>query len=194
MLAPEYRQKEFGVNEKLACAPSRRPPAAPIEHAQTLSIERGDVGPGRAECRQQRARHGAEARHDAAWRSMQALSDLADASGSGSMERKVQLLAELLNARDAAGGQVGHAHRASGGCAWACAIPRVLDALSLAKAGDKSLRPPLERAYNLSSDIGLVAETLYRDGPEALAEHRGARGQPGATWRWPSAPTAWRRS
>ena len=46
--------------------------------------------------------------------------------------------------------------------------PTVLDALSLAKAGDKSLRPPLERAYNLSSDIGLVAETLYRGGPEAL--------------------------
>ena len=47
-----------------------------------------------------------------------------------------------------------------------------MDALSLAKAGDKSLSPPLERAYNLSSDLGLVARTLYASGPRRWTTSR----------------------
>jgi DNA ligase-1 len=46
--------------------------------------------------------------------------------------------------------------------------PTLMDALSVAKAGDKSMRPAIERAYNLSSDLGLVARTLYASGVEGL--------------------------
>jgi DNA ligase-1 len=46
--------------------------------------------------------------------------------------------------------------------------PTVLDALSFAKVGDRSLRKGLERAYNETSDLGLVGKTLWEGGIEAV--------------------------
>ena len=45
----------------------------------------------------------------------------------------------------------------------------VLDALSWMEAGDKSLRKPLERAYNACPDIGLIAEIFKKESLEGLA-------------------------
>jgi DNA ligase 1 len=56
--------------------------------------------------------------------------------------------------------------------------PTLMDALSVAVSGDKKARPPIERAYNLSSDLGLVAFTLYAGGIEALEEIRVKVGNP----------------
>jgi DNA ligase-1 len=46
--------------------------------------------------------------------------------------------------------------------------PTVLDALSFAKKGDRSLRPVLEGAYNRVSDLGLIAKTFWSGGEEAV--------------------------
>jgi DNA ligase-1 len=50
--------------------------------------------------------------------------------------------------------------------------PTILDALSAYEAGDKSLREELERAYNLCSDLGLVAKTLFSDGIEGIRKFK----------------------
>ena len=39
-----------------------------------------------------------------------------------------------------------------------------LDALAIAYGGGKAAREAVERAYNLSSDLGLVSEALAREG------------------------------
>lgn len=44
----------------------------------------------------------------------------------------------------------------------------MLDGFSFARAGDKSLRKRLERAYNETSDLGLVGKTLWKGGMEAV--------------------------
>ena len=46
----------------------------------------------------------------------------------------------------------------------------VLDALAIAYTGDKSNRKDLERAYNLSSDLGSVAKTIVTEGIEGIRE------------------------
>jgi len=46
--------------------------------------------------------------------------------------------------------------------------PTVLDALSVAKFGDKEARPILEEAYNKTSDLGFVAKTFWSKGIEAI--------------------------
>src|ERR1700731_698242 len=46
--------------------------------------------------------------------------------------------------------------------------PTVLDALSFAKTGDRSMRPVLEGAYNRVSDLGLIAKTFWSDGEGAV--------------------------
>jgi len=56
--------------------------------------------------------------------------------------------------------------------------PTVLDALSVMKTGDKSLRAPLERAYNLSSDLGVIAKTLVEKGMKGIEKFSISAGGP----------------
>src|SRR5436305_215594 len=56
--------------------------------------------------------------------------------------------------------------------------PTVLDALSFAKKGDRSLRPVLEGAYNRTSDLGLIARTLWESGEQGLDALKVTAGHP----------------
>ncbi|MEN3028160.1 MAG: ATP-dependent DNA ligase [Aquificaceae bacterium] len=53
----------------------------------------------------------------------------------------------------------------------------IIDALSLV-AGDRAVKPLVERAYNLCSDLGLVAKRLREGGAGALEEFRVQPGYP----------------
>ena len=52
------------------------------------------------------------------------------------------------------------------------------DALSFAKKGDRSLRPVLEAAYNRTSDLGLIARTLWESGEVGLEALKIRAGHP----------------
>jgi DNA ligase 1 len=94
-------------------------------------------------------------------------------TGAGSVRAKVEAFASLLGELDPLS------------CNYLCRIPlgrmrlgvgdlTVLDAFSFARVGDKSLRKGLERAYNETSDLGLVGKTLWEGGIEAVG-HLGVR-------------------
>ena len=95
---------------------------------------------------------------------------IASASGTGSQEQKIKYLAEMLNnaspleARFIVRFVLGRLRLGVGD-------PTILDALSVAKVSDKSLRESLERAYNVCADMGYVAKTFYTK-PEAIAAFR----------------------
>src|SRR5918993_119182 len=92
---------------------------------------------------------------------------IARTTGAGSIGAKVEAFAPLLGEIDPLS------------CKYLCRIPlgrmrlgvgdpTVLDAFSFAKVGDRSLRKGLERAYNETSDLGLVGKTLWEGGIEAV--------------------------
>jgi len=54
----------------------------------------------------------------------------------------------------------------------------ILDALSLAFTGSSENRGQLERAYNLTSDLGAVAKTLAEEGLESVAKAQIVLGKP----------------
>jgi DNA ligase-1 len=56
--------------------------------------------------------------------------------------------------------------------------PTVLDALPVAKLGDKKARPNLEEAYNKTSDLGFVAKTFYEKGLEEIKKTKLQIGKP----------------
>src|SRR5206468_1974828 len=56
--------------------------------------------------------------------------------------------------------------------------PTVLEALSFAKKGDRSLRPSLEAAYNRTSDLGLIAKTFWTQGEDGIAALKITVGRP----------------
>ncbi|MBI2327572.1 ATP-dependent DNA ligase [Candidatus Curtissbacteria bacterium] len=86
---------------------------------------------------------------------------IAKFTGKGTVEQKVSTLSELLKKLDPV--SVKHvANIPLGTLRLGIGDPTVLDALSLAKKGDKSLRPVLEDAYNKTSDLGYVAETYFK--------------------------------
>lgn len=91
---------------------------------------------------------------------------IAKTSGTGSQDLKIKLLAELLNNASPLGGKF-ITRFVAGQLRLGVGDPTVLDALSVARAGDKSLRGELERAYNLCSDLGLVAKTSI-ESPEKI--------------------------
>lgn len=95
---------------------------------------------------------------------------IAKTSGHGSQELKIKLVAELLNNASSIEGKfivrfVMSLLRLGVG------DPTILDALSVAKTGDKSLREQLEHAYNLCADLGLVAKTFI-ESPEKIKDFR----------------------
>src|SRR6202158_1577298 len=96
------------------------------------------------------------------------LREIAGLSGEGSLTGKVDLFAALLGELDAASAK--HLVRITlGKMRLGIGDPTVLDALSFAKQGDRSLRPVLEAAYNRTSDLGLIARPLWEKGEKGLA-------------------------
>src|SRR5437870_301357 len=102
---------------------------------------------------------------------------IAVAAGAGSVEKKRSLFAALLNQVDPAPAK--HLVRmALGRLRLGIGDPTVLDALSFAKKGDRSLRPVLEAAYNRTSDLGLIARTLLERGETGLDALKVRAGHP----------------
>src|SRR6266852_1580788 len=107
----------------------------------------------------------------------QRLRKIADSSGEGSLKAKVDLFAALLEELDASSAK--HLVRITlGKMRLGIGDPTVLDALSFAKQGDRSLRPVLEAAYNRTSDLGLIARTLWDRGVAGMDALKVRAGHP----------------
>jgi DNA ligase-1 len=102
---------------------------------------------------------------------------IAHATGSGSVEMKIRLLTSLLNEATPLEGKF-IARMAIGKLRLGVADMTVLDALALAYGGDKVARVPIERAYNLSSDLGYVADVVAHNGLEGIKKFRITVGRP----------------
>jgi DNA ligase-1 len=99
------------------------------------------------------------------------LDKMARASGAGSMDRKLNLLAGLLTT--ASPQEAKYLIRiVTGSLRLGIADMTVLDALAIAFGGGKEARDALERAYNISSDLGAVAQTVAARGVEGVEEFK----------------------
>jgi DNA ligase-1 len=91
------------------------------------------------------------------------LNQIAKTSGEGTVEKRQTLLSNLLKELDPISAK--HLVRIPlGNTRLGVGDPTVLDALATAKLGDKSKRKVLEQAYNRTSDLGLIAKTLWEKG------------------------------
>ncbi len=114
---------------------------------------------------------------------------IAHEAGSGSVENKIRLLTSLLN--DASPKEAKYiARMAMGKLRLGVADMTVLDALAVAYGGDKSAREPLERAYNLSSDLGHVATVVATEGLEGVRKFKITVGRPIRSMLCERLPTA----
>ena len=105
------------------------------------------------------------------------LDKIARAQGEGSQEEKIRLLSDLL--RDSSPREAMYITRTvSGALRLGVADMTILDAMTIAFSGSKEARPFIERAYNVSSDLGTVAKTLAQKGLEAIKSFGPSPGRP----------------
>ncbi len=105
------------------------------------------------------------------------LEKIANISGSGSVEQKTDTLAKLLKEADPLSSR------------YIARIPvaklrlgfsdmTVLDSLSWMIKGDKSLRPIIEKAYNIRPDLGYIGKLIKEEGVEGLNSAKPSVGTP----------------
>lgn len=91
------------------------------------------------------------------------LTEIAGTSGVGTVEKRITLLSDLLRKVDPVSAK--HLVRVPlGKTRLGIGDPTILDALALAILGDRSKRKLLEKAYNETSDLGLIGKTLLSKG------------------------------
>lgn len=95
------------------------------------------------------------------------LHKIAMTSGDGTVVKKITALRELLEHMDAISAK--HLVRIPlGNTRLGIGDPTVLDGLALAVLGDRTKRKLLEKAYNETSDLGLIGKTLMNGGLKAV--------------------------
>src|SRR5207248_2661611 len=105
------------------------------------------------------------------------LYEIAKAGGAGSQQKKLDGFSSLLADLDATSAK--HLVRITlGKMRLGIGDPTVLDALSFAKKGDRTLRPVLEGAYNRTSDLGMIAKIFWEGGEEAVGALKVTVGRP----------------
>jgi len=105
------------------------------------------------------------------------LNKVAHTSGKGSVEAKVDLVAKIL--RKATPKEARYIVRTvTGRLRLGVGDMTFLDALTMAYFGNKKRRSEIERAYNLSSDLGFVAKTLMNEGIDGIKRIKITIGRP----------------
>src|SRR3989338_1089858 len=95
------------------------------------------------------------------------LHKITTATGTGSLEEKVNILVNLLQ-KSAPQGAKYIIRIALGTLRIGAADMTVLDALAIAYTGDKKNKELLEKAYNICPDVGIIAETLAKKGLKSI--------------------------
>lgn len=103
--------------------------------------------------------------------------EICRATGKGSVEDKIELLVNLL--KNATSTEAKYIIRTVlGRLRVGIGDMTILDALAIAYGGEKEFRKDLERAYNLSSDLGYVAKTVAEKGMDAIRLFKVTIGKP----------------
>src|SRR6185312_15627114 len=91
------------------------------------------------------------------------LTEIANTSGEGSVEKKITALSDLLTSVDALSAKF-LVRIPLGKLRLGIGDPTILDAVLTAKVGEKTDRKVLEGAYNRTSDLGYIAKHFWTGG------------------------------
>jgi len=172
-LRPKFEGVEFNLGEKMMVRVLSVAYGVGVDKAEQVFKQTGDLG----EVIEKLGVETGGGRDLSVAEVYKRLMDVAVDEGSGSQDRKVQSMARLLKDLDRLSAK------------YVVRIPvnklrlgfsdmTVLDALSWMTKGDKSLRKDLERAFNVSADIGKIAEVFKKKGLAGIGEIKVEPGVP----------------
>ena len=165
---PDFVGLEIGVAEKLAVKALSRASGIKTVELFKLLAKIGDIGEVTEEVikTKKQATLGAP-KTLTVERVYEVLDKMAKTLGSGAVDSKMALLAGLLS--DASPKEAKYIMRTvTGNLRLGIADMTVLDALAIAYGGGKEARELVERAYNISSDLGRVANVVVEKGLDGI--------------------------
>ena len=176
-LYPDFVGIEIGIAEKLAIRAVARS-AGHMENEIEKDIQKtGDLGETTQKFMEKKTQATFFSTPLTVERVYETLDKMANSTGSGSVDLKLALLAGLLS--DATPSESKYIVRTvTGSLRLGIADMTVLDGLAVAFGGGKETRKHLERAYNISSDLGRVAKIVAEEGLEGIKKFKVLPGEP----------------
>jgi DNA ligase-1 len=171
IIAPPFTGIEIGIAEKFDEEAIARVTGFPRSEVEKLYKKKGDLGIVAKELIEQSKQKKVIKEKLSVNSAYEVFYKIATTTGEGSQEKKISLLAHLfsnaspIEAKFIARFPIGKLRLGVGD-------PTIIEALSIAKIGNRSFREELERAYNLCCDLGRVAEVFYKEGKEGISNFK----------------------
>jgi DNA ligase-1 len=170
-LGPAFEPIDFGIGEALAAEALAKASGKDKAAIKKLYSQHGDYGIVAEKLLSETGKS------FTVTQVFERLKEIALTSGEGTVAHKTDLLADLL--QKLSGREARYVLRIPlGRLRLGIGDPTVMEGLSWSVTGDKSLRPQIERAYNVCSDLGQVARVFKAEGVEALARIQVEVGKP----------------
>lgn len=176
-LYPDFVGIEIGVAEKLAIRAVAKATGRGEKDIETDMKKIGDLGETTAKFLEKKTQVTFFQEPLTVEKVYESFDKMAKAAGAGSMDTKINILAGLLT--NATPKEAKYVIRTvTGELRLGIADMTVLDALAIAYGGGKEARESLERAYNISSDLGRVAKTVAEKGIDTIEKFEVSLGEP----------------
>ena len=176
-LYPDFVGLEIGVAEKLAIRAVAKATGRSEKDIEVDMKKIGDLGETTAKFLEKKTQVTFFQEPLTVEKVYESFDKMAKATGAGSMDQKINVLAGLLT--NATPKEAKYVIRTvTGELRLGIADMTVLDALAIAYGGGKEAREALERAYNISSDLGRVAKTVAEKGMNAIQKFEVSLGEP----------------
>ena len=175
---PDWKgEPEIGMAEKMVKETLIRVTGLKKAKVESLVQNLGDVGLAAEEAMANKTQSGFFSRQLTVVDIYNGLDNIAKRSGTGSAKQKMDLLGSLITDSSPMGARY-LSRMVEGKLRLGIGDMTILDALAQAFTGSKDKRPELERAYNLSSDLGAVAIALVDDGLDGILNFKIRAGAP----------------
>ena len=166
-LRPDFEGVELGVAEKLAIRSISKSSGIPVKRIEEEYRESGDLGHAASTILEQKTQTTFLVEDITIERVYETLFKIANLEGSHSQDMKMKYISSLLN--DANPLEASYILKILlGTLRLGIAENTVMDALAITFSGNKENRKILQHAYNVSSDLGKVAETIATKGIEGV--------------------------
>ncbi|WP_428324004.1 ATP-dependent DNA ligase [Nitrosopumilus sp.] len=170
-LRPDFEGVELGVAEKLAIRAISKSSGIPIKKIEEEYRKGGDLGHAAAIILEQKTQTTFLVEDITVERVYETLFKIAKLEGNRSQDMKMKYISSLLN--DASPLEASFILKILlGTLRLGIAENTVMDALAIAFSGNKENRKILEYAYNVSSDLGKVAEILSTEGLDSVEKFK----------------------
>jgi len=176
-LYPDYLGIEIGMAEKLAAKALSNVTGIDVEEIAQQTSKIGDLGSVAEQLLQKKKQVTLFSEPLTVEKVHSSLDKVARVSGPGAQETKLGILSGLLS--ESSPLEAKYLIRfVIGTLRLGVADYTILDGLASAFTGGKENRELIEKAYNSSSDLGVVAKVLAKEGVDALRKFSATTGRP----------------